>query len=87
MRALSPDTSPDAQRILVERWRTMSPAEKAQIVTLLARDCERLALAGIRSQRPGLDARGERLLLAVRRLGRDLAMRAYGADLLSEPRG
>jgi len=87
MRPLSPDTSPDAQRILVERWRRMPAWEKAQLVNLLARDCERLAIAGIRSQSPGLDARGERLLLAVRRLGRELTLRAFGDDPVLERRG
>lgn len=52
--------------------------EKAQLGNSLSQDCERLARAGIRSQRPGLTAEEERILLAVRRLGRALTLRAYG---------
>ena len=87
MRPLSPDTSPDAQRILVERWRRMPAWEKAGLVNLLSRDCERLAIAGIRSQHPGLESREERRLLALRRLGRDLTLRVFGDDPMLERSG
>lgn len=87
MRPASRDTSTDAQRILVEHWRRMPAWEKARLVNLLSLDCERLAVAGIRSQRPGLGRRGERLLLAVRRLGRELTVRAFGDDPILEHRG
>ena len=62
----------------------MAPWQKAQVVDALSRDCERLALAGIRSESPGATVSRLRYLLAVRRLGRDLALRAFGEGAESE---
>lgn len=74
-RPFSPDTTPEAQALLVERWRRMSPAQKAEVVQSLTRDCTALATAGIRASRPGASAGEVRLELARRRFGPEVAER------------
>jgi hypothetical protein len=74
---LSDDTSAEAERIQVERWRQMSSVEKARAVSDLSRAAQELALAGIRLRRPGASERECFLRLAVLNLGRDLACRVY----------
>jgi hypothetical protein len=56
----------------------MSAAEKARRVDLLTRDATRLAVAAIRDEHPNASPRQLRFLLAERRLGRELAVRALG---------
>jgi len=36
MKTLSPDTSPEVERVMIEGYRKMSAAKKLQILTLLA---------------------------------------------------
>jgi len=74
---LSLDTSPDVERLQVERWRQMSPAEKAAIVSGLTRAVYDLALAGVRLRHPGASPREQFLRLALVTLGPDLARQAY----------
>ena len=74
---LSADTSADAEEVQVRRWREMSPAEKASLVTMMSQSADRMALAGIRHRYPAAAARECFLRLAVLRLGRDLASAAY----------
>jgi hypothetical protein len=50
---LSADTSPEAERIQVERWCQMSSVEKVRAVAELSRAAQELALAGIRLRHPG----------------------------------
>jgi len=76
----SRDTSPDVQRMLVARFRTMTTAEKAQLVDSLTRGCEALALAGIRMRHPDATAEELRLRLGALRMGRDLVLAVYGWD-------
>jgi hypothetical protein len=74
---LSADTSAAAEDIQVRRWREMSAADKARVVTQLSAAATTMALAGIQYAHPAASARECFLRLAVRRLGRDLAMHAY----------
>jgi hypothetical protein len=74
---LNLDTSPETERLQVERWRQMSPAEKAAIVSGLTQAVHDLALAGIRLRHPGASPREQFLRLALITLGPDLARRAY----------
>jgi hypothetical protein len=81
-RAVSPkplasDTSPEVERLQIERWRKMSPAEKAAIVTGLTRAAHELALAGVRQRYPGAAPREHFLRLAILVLGAELARKAY----------
>ena len=75
--SLSLDTSPEIERLQIERWRQMSPAQKAAIVSGLTQAVYDLALAGIRIRHPDASSRERFLRLAVIILGPDLARRAY----------
>jgi hypothetical protein len=74
---LSLDTSPEIERMQIERWRQMSPAEKAAIVSGLTRAVYELALAGIRLRHPAASPREQFLRMALLTLGPDLARQAY----------
>ncbi|MBI2828021.1 MAG: hypothetical protein HYX77_01955 [Acidobacteria bacterium] len=74
---LTPDTSPEIERMQIERWRQMSPAEKAAVVSGLTQAVYDLALAGIRLRHPDASPRERFLRLALITLGRDLARQAY----------
>lgn len=73
---LSLDTSPDVERLQVERWRQMSPAEKAAIVSGLTQAVYDLARAGSRLRYPEAPPREQFLRLALLTLGPDLTRRA-----------
>jgi hypothetical protein len=84
--SLSLDTSPEIERLQIERWRQMSPAQKAATVSGLTQAVYDLALAGIRARYPDASPREQFLRLALIVLGPDLARRAYpetAATLLS----
>jgi hypothetical protein len=75
------DTSPEAERILIEGYRRMSPAKKLQRVVALNRAVEQLAAARILSQYgPDLPGRELRLRLAALRLDRDTMIRVFDWD-------
>jgi len=74
---LSADTSSEVERLQVERWRQMSDAEKAAVVSGLTRAVYDLARAGIRQRYPNASAREQFLRLAIVTLGPDLARAAY----------
>ncbi len=74
---LALDTPAEVERLQIERWRQMSPADKAAIVTGLTQAAHDLALAGIRHRFPDATAREHFLRLAVLVLGPELAHKAY----------
>lgn len=75
------DTSPEMERVLVERYRRMDGREKLRRVASLNRSVERLAAARIRAQYgDGITDREMRLRLATLRLGRRLMIKAFGWD-------
>lgn len=74
---LSLDTSPDIERLQIEGWRQMSPADKAAIVSGLTQAVYDLTRAGIRLRHPDASPREQFLRLALITLGPDLARRAY----------
>jgi hypothetical protein len=74
---LADDTSPDIERMQVERWREMSSVEKAAIVSGLTQAAYDLARAGIRDRYPNASAREQFLRLAILTLGPELACKAY----------
>lgn len=71
----------DTDRLAAARqlalWRSMSPADKAQLVASLSRAVEHLARAGIQHRHPGASDRERLLRLAILKLGLELARRAY----------
>ena len=74
---LTLDTSPEVERLQIERWRLMSPAEKAAVVSGLTQAVYDLALAGVRQRYPQASPREQLRRLALITLGPDLARRAY----------
>jgi hypothetical protein len=74
---LSADTSPEIERRQIERWRQMSAAEKAALVTGLTQAVYALARAGVRHRYPDASPREAFLRLAIVTLGADLARKAY----------
>ena len=74
---LSHDTAPEIEQAQVERWRAMTPAQKADVVTGLTQAVYEMARAGVRHRHPHADAREQFLRLALDVLGPDLACRAY----------
>ncbi|MEZ5177317.1 MAG: hypothetical protein R2746_03275 [Acidimicrobiales bacterium] len=71
------DTSPDVADLMLARWRTMSPAERATVADHLSIDVATLAEAGTLAQRPTLTGVALRHELARRRYGAALADAAF----------
>ncbi|HEV2669691.1 MAG TPA: hypothetical protein VGU74_01250 [Gemmatimonadales bacterium] len=71
------DTAAAADAVRFERYRRMSPAEKARRVVELTQTACMLALAGLRERHPGATEADLLLRLAVLRLGADTVSRAY----------
>ena len=74
------DTSPDAQRFLVEGYRRMSPTEKLRRVESMNRTLAQLQRARIRQQYGDIPEEEMRMRLGALRLGRDLMIRIFGWD-------
>jgi len=74
---LSADTSPEIERLQIERWRQLSPPEKAALVSGLTQTVYDLARAGIRQRYPDVSPGEQSLRIAILTLGEDLARRAW----------
>jgi len=74
---LSADTSPEMERVQIERWQQMSTEEKAAIVSGLTHAACELAHAGIRHRHPAASPREQFLRLAIVILGDAMARKAY----------
>jgi hypothetical protein len=76
-RPLTLDTSPEVEQMQIERWRAMTPQQKASMISGLSRLANRLAMIGIRERYPEASEREQFLRFAMLTLGRDLAEKAY----------
>ena len=74
---LSLDTSDDAERIQIARWRQMTPEQKLELVAGMSRAVFELAKAGIRERYPHSSPREHFLRFAILTLGPELAQTAY----------
>lgn len=74
---LATDSSRDAERQLIERWRGMTAEQKLLVSLQMSKTVRELALAGVRSRFPNADPREQLLRLAVVMLGPELAVAAY----------
>ena len=79
---VSSDTSADMSAKQFELLRRMGLEGRVQLTFSLMDNATELALAGIRTQEPGLSIERERWLLMVRRYGRDLALSVLGDEPL-----
>ena len=71
------DTSEQMWQAQVERWRTMTPAEKAHLAVSLSQATLRMMDAGIAARYPAASSRERFLRRAILTLGHDLAVRVY----------
>jgi len=76
-RATSLDTSAEAERVVIDKLRAMSPADRLGLALSLSQSVRELALAGVRQRYPNASGREQLLRLAVTIHGRDLATLAY----------
>jgi len=74
------DTSPEAERILIEGFRAMSPREKMARVAAMNQAVTQLARARIRRQYGPISDCEMRLRLAALRLDRDTMIRVFNWD-------
>jgi hypothetical protein len=74
---LAADTSLEVERTQVELWRRMSALEKLHAVSESTRAVLQLSLAGIRMRHPEAADEECRTRLAILKLGRELACRAF----------
>lgn len=81
MKPMSPDTPPEVEEILLERYRQMSPQEKLRQVFELNRMAQRMAAMRIQTQYgPDLAERELRLRLASLWIDRETMIEAFGWD-------
>lgn len=73
------DTTPDAWGIMVDRFASMTIAERACVAQELNDMCTAMAIAGIRHERGDVSDDELRRHLAERRYGKSLADEVYGA--------
>lgn len=76
-RSVPRDTDPEVFDLLIERWRSMTIAERVALIEQIHADVEQVAVAGIRAMRPELSEPEVRHELARRRYGARLADEAY----------
>jgi hypothetical protein len=74
-RTQSEDTSYAAERVLVERWRSMGLDEKAALTALASRDLHTLCVAGLKHRLPAASALDARRWTSTSPCGWALAMR------------
>ncbi|MCB9537265.1 MAG: hypothetical protein H6704_13515 [Myxococcales bacterium] len=77
---LTSDTSPDVERVLIEGYRRMTPAERGARLGALTIAAQRLALAGIRARHGDLPEHQLRLRLAALWLPRELMIEVFHWD-------
>ena len=74
------DTSPEAQKILIEGYRNMTPRQKMRCITELNKMVQQLALARIQKQYGNIPEREKRFRLASLWLNRDTMIHVFGWD-------
>ena len=78
MRTLAADTSPEAERVLIDLWRRASPARKLAMVLSANHTARALAMTGLRERYPRESPARLKRRLADLWLGPELASKAYG---------
>jgi hypothetical protein len=74
------DTRPEAQRVLDDLVRRMTPEQKLARVVELQEAVEAFARGGIRARHPRADGREVELRLGALKYGRELMVAAFGWD-------
>ena len=84
MKPLFSDTSPEAERILIEGYRQMSAERKGRCIAEMNETVRSMQLAEIKARHPHADQRELEMRLAVRWLEPELALAAFGWDVKKE---
>ena len=79
-RSQSPDTSPEVDRRIFERYSRLAPWEKVRIMDDLRRTADGLAIVGIRRRHPNADEKEIRLRLAALKYGAEITRKFLGWD-------
>lgn len=87
MRTQSPDTSPEAERVLIELLRAAPPWRKLAMVDAANRSVRLLAMAGLKQRHPDECPKLIQRRLAGLLLGEELATLAYGRATEIEQNG
>jgi hypothetical protein len=72
------DTSPEAEKVLIDILRNMSPEQKGALISGMFQMGRDLAFAGLRDRHPNATDEQIRLLYAKERLGDQLFGQVYG---------
>lgn len=78
LRAVHGDTHDDVRRLMSRRLQTMTPSEKAIVVTQLSRATEAMAAAGIRQRHPDADEYEVTMRLRALHIEPTLLREAFG---------
>jgi hypothetical protein len=78
MRRLAEDTSPEAERVLIDLWRQATPARKFALVLDTTRTLQEFMLTGLRERYPHDTPARLRYRFSELWLGPELTRRAYG---------
>ena len=78
MRTQSPDTSPEAERVLIELLRQAPAWRRLQLTDHMSATVRKLCLAGLRSRHPKANEAELRRRFADLHLGPELAVKVYG---------
>lgn len=87
MRTQSPDTSPEAERVLIELLRATPVEEKLRLVSKASRSVRQLAMLGLKQRHPLDPPELLHRRLATLLLGETLADLAYGTQSTSSSKG
>lgn len=85
MKTQSPDTNPEAERVLIGLLRSASPARKFQMIVSANLASRELALCGLKMRHPKDSPHQLRRRLAALWLGEELAAKAYPPIEADEP--
>lgn len=80
MKTQSPDTHPEIERLQIEAYRRMTPAERLHKVWELNRFAREMVMADVQRRYPNADERERKLRAASRWLPAELMCAAYGWD-------
>jgi hypothetical protein len=81
MKPLFEDTSPEAERVLIEGLRKMTPSEKFQRIGEMNRMAYQLVLADVQSRYPTESQREWDLRIASRSLSAEIMLKVFGWDV------
>lgn len=79
-KTLSPDTHPEAEKVLIELLRKAPAWQKCEQVSQMIQCCRQLSLTGLRNRYPGASEEELHRRLAALWLPRELVIKVYGWD-------